>query len=53
VKNFLQDIEEDKEFRSNINLYKDEENMTDLMSRMEKMTIEKDKKEIKKIVRKT
>ena len=33
--------------------YKDEDNMADLMSRMEKMTIEKDKKEIKKIPRKT
>jgi len=34
-------------------LYKDEENMADLMSRMEKMNLEKDKKEIKKIPRKT
>lgn len=50
---FLQDIEEDKEFRSHMNLYKDDENMADLMSRMDKMTLEKDKKEIKKIPRKT
>ena len=50
---FLQDLEEDKDLRAQVNLYKDDGVMAELEKRMAGMAIEEDEKPIKKAKRQT
>ena len=52
-KQFMQDLEEDKELRDQVNLYKDNDAMAELEKRMASMALEEDTRPIKKGVRKT